>query len=269
MNRDRHRVGAQPVLSRPWSAKLSDLCLFLSVVSLFACGNFPKHGEIHKARLPGGARVEYGVIPPDPADRTHACPAIFALPTTGSQQRKDMVADMDSLWRHEASTRGWVVILPSTGPGLPFHWKDPGAFGYGPERTIGPLVRYVRRHSGFDFKKLNIVEIGRDGVGALAVLRAAPEEFASVTIVPFLGVKTDVLRRAAADFDVPIDVVVSDAEAGGFRKDFSALGLPDGTIEVHGIAMEPLRRTQYDGAVTLMPLLCEVLERRMASAREQ
>ena len=114
--------------------------------------------------------LQFEVVQPEGASGPR--PVLLALPP-GAQDDRMVEAGLRLYWREEALRRGWTVVSPASGDGGRLE----------PSELLELLTKIEERFEP-EYGRVHLAGVSNGGRSAVALALAAPERFASLSLLP-------------------------------------------------------------------------------------
>ncbi|MBI2187308.1 MAG: hypothetical protein HYU37_09360 [Acidobacteria bacterium] len=162
-------------------------CAALVAATALLCAARPASAEmIEKSGRFGGLQVTYTVVLPNGYAPGRAYPVVLVF-TGGAQQLRGAENTLTADWRHEAETRGYVVVSPGTPNGE--------LFFEGADRIFPEFLDMIVREYRVPMGRLHVAGHSNGGLSAFHVAAKHPAYFATLTGYPGLLDGVDTARR--------------------------------------------------------------------------
>ena len=161
------------------------LALSLLPVLASLAGPARAQREFAALEIDGRPPLEYALVLPDGYEPTQSYPALLALPP-GDQTRGMVENGLELYWAAEARRRGWIVISPAaTGREL---------FVRGGEVELLELLDFMAEEHTIEGGVFHLAGVSNGGRAAFRLALAAPERFASLTVLPGFATEAERAR---------------------------------------------------------------------------
>jgi len=227
---------------------------------LVACGmepwaSMPYKSDLEVARLSDGTKIRYAIAKPPLLKPEGSLPVVIAMPL-GIETYRNVSLTISEIWQPVAEENGWVVVSPAE-PDERFFWQDKWLYGKGGETHFPEFLAHLDRIYNASSGKYHMVSLGHNGDGAVACVLAAPEKFASVTLVPYFRPETDGMTLLGQEPKIRTTVLLSDQAAhwkrNGGRVSFAAPG-----VVVEMVPMpDPLAEEGIGALLEALPSVCD------------
>ena len=221
----------------------------------------PFKSGLEIARLSDGTKIRYAVAEPTLLN-SEVPPTVVIVMPLGLETYRNASLTISEIWQPVAESRGWVIVSPAE-PDERFFWQDTWLYGEGAEIHFPGFLEHLANTYAVDNSDFHIVEVGHDGDGAVACVLSAPEEFASVTLIPYFSSDENRFRQLAEMPNIHTSVLLSD-QAGYWDRDGSLLPFDVPGVIVKRIPVPDLLADEgIGGIVDALPFVCREIETAM------
>lgn len=162
-------------------------CLLICSASFLSisCGYSPSKGRIVVVKREKSPDIVYVTNIPRDVSSMKSNTRLLVLPT-GSEERKDAVRDLDTIWADTASKHNFGVVCPASSQGFPFEIPRNGFFGAGGEHVISHVISDARHRNLLptDNQAVFLIHLWGGGTAVLRIVELNNDVFDEVYLAP-------------------------------------------------------------------------------------